>query len=336
MKKWKGIVAIVGIVLGLAVMPASRALAKTFTVSKTIDVNSSPLSALITPNGTEVYISNNASDTVSVISTATDTVIATVSVGSKPDALAVSPDGKKVYVGQHGGDVSVIDTATKAVSTIPTGSPVRDLAMTPDGTKIYLAMEFSGLKKIITSTNSVSPVESPGGCPEGVAVTPDGLFLYVNYQCGGPGGSAGHDAIGKFDVATDTFIKSIGGFPNVGSKIAVSPYDDRVWATGGDACSNPSYDHKRCSVVPQGVVNVLSASTDTLVRSIGVPGRVAFFPNNSFVFLGGSQLLILNRSMVFVGLVDVAASGSVAVTRTGTKAYAPVPGANAVTVITIK
>ena len=38
-----------------------------------------------------------------------------------------------MYVGQNGGDVSVIDTATKEVTTIRSGAPVRDLAITPDG-----------------------------------------------------------------------------------------------------------------------------------------------------------------------------------------------------------
>ena len=234
----------------ILVSSGSEALAKTFTdtftVSTTIGVGVSPLTAVITPNGAEVYVSDNGSNAVSVISTATDTVTSTVSVGSGPDALAVSPDGSKVYVGQNGGKVSIIDTATKTVSTISTGGPVHDLAITPDGAKVYLAMEFAGLKKITTSNNHVSTVSSIL-CPEGVAVTPNGQFLYVNYQCGGPGGTAGHDAIGKFYVATDSFIKSITGLPNVGTKIAVSPDGMRVWATDADACINPAYGHKNCN-----------------------------------------------------------------------------------------
>jgi YVTN family beta-propeller protein len=272
----------------LATLVPSSVFARTtsYSVGSTISVGSSPFTAVITPNGAEVYVSNLGSNTVSVISTATDTVTATVNVGPGPDALAASPDGTKVYVGQNGGDVSVIDTTTKAVSTISAGAPVRDLALTPDGAKLYLAMEFSGLKKVDTSSNSVSTV-STVTCPEGVAVTPNGQFLYVNYQCFGPGGSAGHDAVGKFDVSTETFITGITGFPNVGSKIAVSPDGKRVWATDGDACSSPSYNHVGCPVVPQGVVNVISTATDKLLQSLGAPGRVGFAPNNSFVMVGG-------------------------------------------------
>jgi YVTN family beta-propeller protein len=306
----------------------------TYSIGSTIAVGSTPLTAVITPGGLEVYVSNYGDNTVSVISTATDIVTATVAVGSGPDALAVSPDGSKVYVGQNGGDISIIDTATKAVSTISAGAPVRDLAITPDGTKLYLAMEFSGLKKVDTGTNAVSTV-STVTCPEGVAVTPDGRFLYVNYQCFGPGGSPGHDAIGKFDATNDTFIKGITGFPNVGSKIAVSPDGKRVWASNVDACSSPSYDHKGCPIIPQGVVNVISTATDTLLQSLGSTGRVAFSPKNSFAALGGSQLTLLKPSISFIGLVGIAGSGSMAVTPNGKKAYVPVPGANGVTIITI-
>lgn len=102
-----------------------------------VAVGASPSQAVLTPNGAEVYVTNNAGNTVSVISTATDVVTHTVSVGSSPDALAVAPDGSKVYVGQHGGHVSVIDTATKAVTIVITpGGPVRDLAITPDGSQV--------------------------------------------------------------------------------------------------------------------------------------------------------------------------------------------------------
>jgi len=269
-----------------------------------------------------------------VISTLTDTVIATIAVGSAPDALAVSPDGSKVYVGQNGGDVSVIHTAFKRVSTIPTGGPVRDLAITPDGTTVYVAMEGQGLKKIDTKTNTVTIV-STVTCPEGVVVTPDGKYLYVNYQCFGPGGSPGHDAIGKFDAATGAFIRGITGFPNVGTKITVSPDNRFVWASDLNACSASVYDHKGCPAVPQGVVNVISTATDSLFRSLGSTRRATVAPDGSFVVLGGSQLSLLGGSTSYKGLLNVAGSGSLAVTRGGLKAYAPVPAQDQVQVIDI-
>ena len=304
-----------------------------------VAVGAAPSQAIITPNGAEVYISNHGDNTVSVISTATNTVTHTSSVGPSPDALAVAPDGSKIYVGQHGGGVSVIDTATKNVTSINTlGGPVRDLAITPDGSKVYLAMEFSGLRVIDTATNNVTNV-SGFVCPEGVRVTPDGSTLYVNYQCGGPGGSGGHDAVGRFDAATGAFIGSTTGLANVGSRLTISPDGAQVWELGGDACISPFYDHAGCPFVPAGVVNVLSTSTSALQQSIGFdgfsPGLVSFFPDSSRAVVGnGSSSLLIFDTSTF-GVIDtlsVPGSGSVAFAPNG-QSYAPLPGQNGVAIL---
>ena len=304
-----------------------------------IDVGVSPSQVIITPNGAEVYVSNFGANTVSVISTATNTVTHTVAVGSGPDSLAVAPDGSKIYVGQHGGNVSVIDTATKNVTSINTlGGPVRDLAITPDGSRVYLAMEFSGLRVIDTSTTNVTLV-SAVACPEGVRVTPDGSTVFVNYQCGGPGGSGGHDAVGRFDAATGNFLGSITGLPNVGSRLMISPDGAQVWEIGGDACSTAFYDHVGCPFVPSGVVNVISTSTNALQQSLGFsgfsPGLVSFFPDSSraIVSNAGTSLLLFDTSNFgVVGTLAVPGSGSVAFTPGG-QAYAPLPGQNQVAIL---
>jgi YVTN family beta-propeller protein len=305
-----------------------------------INAGSAPARAVITPNGSEVYVTNNSSNDVSVISTATDAVTFTIPVGSSPDAIVVTPDGSKVYVGNNGGSVSVISTAAHAVTaTVFPGGPVRDLAITPDGSKVYLAMEFSGLKSMDTATNSVVSV-SGFVCPEGVGVTPDGSTLYVNYQCGGPGGSGGHDAVGRFNASTGAFTGSITGLPNVGGRLFVSPDGAQVWENGGDACVAPFYDHAGCPFVPSGVVNVISASTNTLQHSIGfsgfTPGHVSFLPDGSRALIGnGANLSLFDTStFALVGNIPVPASGSVVFAPNG-KAYAPLPGQNQVAVLSL-
>lgn len=304
-----------------------------------ITVAGGPSQAIVTPNGAEVYVSNNTDNIVTVISTATNTVTHSLGVGPSPDALAVSPDGSKVYVGQHGGNVSVIDTATKGVTTINTlGGPVRDLAITPDGSKVYLAMEFSGLRVIDTSTNNVSSA-SGFVCPEGVRVTPDGSTVYVNYQCGGPGGSGGHDAVGRFNAATGAFLGSTTGLPNVGSRLTISPDGAQVWELGGDACSTSFYDHVGCPFVPAGVVNVISTATNALQQSIGFsgfsPGLISFFPDSSRAIVSNASTSLLIFDTSTFGVVDtlsVPGSGSVAFAPNG-RAYAPLPQQNKVAIL---
>jgi YVTN family beta-propeller protein len=63
-----------------------------------------------------------------VIDTATNKVVKTINVGLAPSGVAVAPDGSRVYVANEAfkGTVSVIDTATNAVSAT-CGSPTRHI-----------------------------------------------------------------------------------------------------------------------------------------------------------------------------------------------------------------
>ena len=113
------------------------------------------LEAAVTPNGAFVYVTCSSFSTgpkLAVIDTATNTVLAIVPLpGNFPPGVAITPNGAFAYVANNGGgvccdggrvpsSVSVIDTATNTeVANVPFGS-------------------FS---------------------PFGVAVTPDGAFVYV-------------------------------------------------------------------------------------------------------------------------------------------------------------
>jgi YVTN family beta-propeller protein len=70
------------------------------------------------------YITNSASNSVSIIDTATNNVTDNVTVGYYPEGVAISPDGTAVYVANRDSDtVSVIDTANDNVTaTVPVGS----------------------------------------------------------------------------------------------------------------------------------------------------------------------------------------------------------------------
>jgi len=56
----------------------------TNAVIKTITVGSNPKSVAVTPDGARVYVTNQGSNTVSVIDTATNAVVATIAVGTLP------------------------------------------------------------------------------------------------------------------------------------------------------------------------------------------------------------------------------------------------------------
>jgi YVTN family beta-propeller protein len=79
----------------------------TNTVTATVRVGNGPLVVAVTPDGSEVYVTNISSNNVSVINTTTNTVTATIPVGGQPGGVAVTPDGSKVYVTNQS-SVSVI------------------------------------------------------------------------------------------------------------------------------------------------------------------------------------------------------------------------------------
>src|SRR5258708_6165878 len=90
-----------------------------------------------------VYVANGSSNTVSVISAATNKVIGTITVGNSPLGMAITPDNKFVYVANYPDvTVSVIDTATGTmIATIVglTGQVPSQVAITPDGKFAYVA-----------------------------------------------------------------------------------------------------------------------------------------------------------------------------------------------------
>jgi YVTN family beta-propeller protein len=86
----------------------------TNTVTTTIAVGSEPFGVAVSPTGPhagDVFVTNDGSNSVSVINPATDTVIGTIGVGS-PEGVAVSPTGPEA------GDVFVVNTGNNTVSVI--------------------------------------------------------------------------------------------------------------------------------------------------------------------------------------------------------------------------
>ncbi|MGH2670667.1 MAG: beta-propeller fold lactonase family protein, partial [bacterium] len=134
------------------------------------------------PAGSFVYVTNERSNTVSVIDTATDTLTATVLVGTAPRGVAVHPAGTFVYVANLASDtVSVIDAATNTViETIPVGLFPQGVAVHPAGTFVYVANRDNSTVSVIdTATHTVIATVSVEGRPFGIATHPEGTFVYV-------------------------------------------------------------------------------------------------------------------------------------------------------------
>ena len=86
-------------------------------VTATIGVGDLPWDIALSADGKTAFVANPDSDSVSVISTATDTVTATVPVHGDPDTLGLTPDGSQLWIGQASlAYVTLLNTKTDTVA----------------------------------------------------------------------------------------------------------------------------------------------------------------------------------------------------------------------------
>src|SRR6187551_2271930 len=107
-----------------------------------------------------LYVSNEASHSISVIDTRLRTVVRTIDVGFRARGIHVSPDGKRVYVAlsddvpmkeSTGDRIAVIDVAKgEVVGRYSSGSDPEQFAVTPDGKMLYASNEDAGIASAIS------------------------------------------------------------------------------------------------------------------------------------------------------------------------------------------
>jgi len=182
----------------------------TDTVMGTITGFNGPSGMVINSTGTTGYVNNYGSPggggsgsgtTVSVVNLLSNTVTATVTVDLAPAALAISPDNKYVYTvnyktGSTDGTISVITTSnnTSIISAMTGLSGPFGIALNPAGTVAYVTnfgsnnfSPFGTTLSVISLATPTAPVITNtitlGIQPSGVAVSPDGMTVYVsNYN----------------------------------------------------------------------------------------------------------------------------------------------------------
>jgi len=85
-----------------------------------IPVGQEPHCVAVDPRGGDIFVTNGADGTVSVIAPATRRVIRTIPVGTEPRGCAMTPNGELLYVANHtAGTVSIINTSRRRVIGAP-------------------------------------------------------------------------------------------------------------------------------------------------------------------------------------------------------------------------
>ncbi|MFE3548931.1 IPT/TIG domain-containing protein, partial [Streptomyces kronopolitis] len=251
-------------------------------------VGSTPWRVAASTTAPFAYVTNNVSNTVSVIDTNTNTVIATIPVGSGPEGLAVTPNGAKIYVANNvSHTVSVINTANNTViATIPVaGAPVQ-VAVSPNGTRAYVVLRnIASVAVIDTATDTVIATIPVGAGPYGVTFSPNGTQAYV------VNGTAG--TVSVINTATNTVTATI---PGIGtgqfSTVAVTPNGTRAYVT--NTASN--------------TVSVINTATNTVIATI--PGFAG--PNGVLISPDGTRAYVGNTVSNTVSVINTATNTVIA------------------------
>ena len=174
------------------------------TVINRIKVGGNPVGLAVSAGGSEIYVTQSRTWTVSTIEAATNTITATVGVGKYP--VGVAAGARQIYVANsyqfaryEAPTLSVVSAVTDSVVAtikIAKGAGTEDsrpgstwVATAPgDGGKIWVTNSLDNLVAVIDSgeyisgmrpTNTVTATIGVGKTPAGVAITPDGRFAYV-------------------------------------------------------------------------------------------------------------------------------------------------------------
>lgn len=149
----------------------------------TITVGTFPVDVVLSPDGTQLWVTNNASPagSISVISTATDTVIDTIPTGTYPLGLAFGWDGNVWVVHSHvSAGPAKISYATREYLTtdLPIGGEAFELAARPGHKELYATVNYDDLVQVLGT--EVDRLQGPSRYETAVAIS------QAAYQSGAP------------------------------------------------------------------------------------------------------------------------------------------------------
>jgi YVTN family beta-propeller protein len=137
------------------------------------------------------YVTNGASNTVSIFDVVHVRVDREIPVGQNPTGVTANPKRNEVYVvnsgnGQSNGSVSVIDTEKNAVvATIPVHKRPYFLDVSPSGDLAYVANAGSNSVSVLDLTRRREVAVAGTGESPGLArISPDGKSLVVTNRVG--------------------------------------------------------------------------------------------------------------------------------------------------------
>jgi YVTN family beta-propeller protein len=259
----------------------------------TIPVGNNPYG--VTVAGNSVYVGNQFDASVSVIDTATGQVTTTINVGQTPFGFAANRTGTRVYVatndGNSLGSIAAIDTSTNTIASqiaAPFGALPFMPAVSPDGSRLYVGdLGTADVGIYDTGTNAYLGSIALSGSANGVAISPDGLTLYV---CDNGGLSYVNTA-----TRTEATFQPIGGGC---ADVTLNPAGTTAYITSNFG-----------STTSPGSVEAVNTATHAVLAVV----RVGNLPEGIAVSPTGTEVYVANAAS---GSVSVISTASNTVTNT--------------------
>jgi YVTN family beta-propeller protein len=242
-----------------------------FTIQATLTGFNDPRDIKIAPNGNVAYISNLGNGTVSVLRTSDNTVVDTITGMQAPMGVAVTNNGSHVYVTdpEHNVLYKIRTLDNTLIQTIFGFNLPRYIAMTPDDTYAYVSNygTHSVMLLRLSDNQVLRTIQIPS--PGSVAVTPDGLFLYVG---------SGYGAVFKIRTLDQAILSALPGYENP-SNIALTNNNAPALSVNGCHALLPTpHNHITWVAAPGNPVQYKIYSDASLQHLIGsVSGGVHQF-----------------------------------------------------------
>jgi YVTN family beta-propeller protein len=230
----------------------------------------------------QIFVSNEKSGTLTVISGASFKVTATLPVGKRPRGIHASPDGRTLYVALSGTPIEappkldangnpifekghdddddnakadktadglgIVDVAQqKFLHKIPVGSDPEQFCLSPDGKRIYISNEDVGVATVLDAmTEKIVTFIPVSREPEGAGVSPDGKFFYITCETAG-----------------DVFAIDAKSFKIIGHLVVHPRPRSVAFLPDGSRAFIPSES--------SGELNVIDTASQTLLKVITLP-----------------------------------------------------------------
>jgi hypothetical protein len=258
-----------------------------------ISLGAVPVRLVLSPSADRAYVALEGEGTVAVVDLGARKVIDRFEGVERAVRVLLSADASRLFI-VGVSEIVAYDVRRRTLKKFfgGGGGTIRDAYLAPDDRHIWLTLAQAGLKILDVETGGVETLPTVG-CPMYLAAAPRSRRLFLAYQCGGPGGRWGHDAIEVIDEVRRVRIATQAGPPLVGSYLAVSPDEQHLWTDAGDACANPEYDQVGCPPGAGPVLHALRADKLDPLLTVRVPGQP--FGSMPVFFRDGTRLLLVER-----------------------------------------